>query len=84
MDGISRNDAPNLLQDFNLQVMPKPKPVVQSVEEFLAADPLVSLSDFLAQGSWFETMYKYMQRHSLKRALYIQQGPSFAWPTQNR
>ncbi|CAE7842672.1 unnamed protein product [Symbiodinium sp. KB8] len=49
MDGISRNDAPNLLQDFNLQVMPKPKPVVQSVEEFLAADPLVSLSDFLAQ-----------------------------------
>ncbi|CAE7537847.1 LPPD [Symbiodinium necroappetens] len=37
MDGISRNDAPNLLQDFNLQVMPKPKPVVQSVEEFLAA-----------------------------------------------
>eukprot|EP00439_Symbiodinium_sp_Y106_P053420 s1288_g7.t1 len=48
MDEISRNDAPNLLQDFNLQVMPKPKPVVQSVDEFLAADPPLSLAEFLA------------------------------------
>ncbi|CAE7033660.1 unnamed protein product [Symbiodinium natans] len=46
-DEICRNDAPNLLQDFNsLQILPKSKPCLPSLDEFLT-EPR-SLSEFLA------------------------------------